>query len=233
MNVKAGLLGCLMAVAAYGPLMAQAPAADSTTASRPLFVSLLLGTSGAGAGVRVPLNERWQLHAGATWMPFTFGIPASIGSRKVDSRFDNAVGAVHLLADYTPFLHKPGFRISAGLAYFYAMRSTMVLRSRDGYNFGNLVIKPGDIGELTARVNRQGFAPYLGLGLLKVYRDNRFSVSFDVGTYYLAGKLDVAIEDTGYLSGNEKNEEVLQENLKNYRWLPLLQVAFNYRFDLR
>ncbi len=162
---------------------------------------------------------------------FNFSIPATIGDRKVKGRFDNAVGAVHLLADYSPFLHKKGFRLSAGLAYFFAMRSTILLSPKGGYDYGDLKIGEDELGRLTAKVNRQGFAPYLGIGLLKLYSSNRFNVSADLGTYFLAGALDVKIEESGYLSGNKRNEPVLKENLEQYRWLPLLQVSFNYRFD--
>ncbi|PSK91463.1 hypothetical protein [Taibaiella chishuiensis] len=233
MNWKTCFLGCLMALLPALTGRAQEAAADTTATSHPLAVSLLLGTSGLGGGVRLGLNDRWQVHAGITWMPFAFGVPAQLGDLKVEGRFDNAVGAVHLLADYRPFRRKPGFRVSAGLAYFFAMRTTMDLRPGEGYDYGDLKIKRQDIGTLTARIKRQGIAPYLGLGFLKAFRDNRFAVTFDLGTYYLAGPLDVHIEDTGYLSGNEKNEAVLKENLNNYRWLPLLQVAFNYRFGAK
>lgn len=239
MNLRTCLLiVCLLAVQPATPVRAQEsvaladPATGTTTNAKPVTLSLLLGTSGAGAGFRLALQERWNIHAGITWLPFNFGIPGTIGDRKIESRFDNAIGAVHLLADYSPFLKKKGFRISAGLAYFFAMRSSIILSPKGGYDFGDLKIKEGEIGEITAKVSRAGLAPYLGIGLLQLYGSNRFNVSFDLGTYYLAGALDVKIEDSGYLSGNERNESVLKENLKNYRWLPVLQVAFNYRLNL-
>lgn len=234
MKLKICLFICCLTVALYGAARAQMPAGveePAKPASRPITVSLLLGTSGAGAGLRMPLDDRWQLHTGITWLPFNFNIPSSIGDRKVEGRFDNAVGAVHLIADYSPFLKKKGFRLSAGLAYFFAMRSTIALSPKGGYDFGDLKIKEEDLGRITAKVNRQGLAPYLGIGLLKLYDNNRFHISFDLGTYFLAGGLNVEIEDSGFLSGNERNESVLKENLANYRWLPLLQVAFNYRFN--
>lgn len=234
MKLKACLLICCLMVVLCGATRGQVPAAiaDSGSGRKPLIVSLLLGTAGTGAGVRLPLNDRWNLHTGITWLPFNFSIPGTIGDRKVAGRFDNAIGAVHLVADYSPFLKKKGFRISAGLAYFFAMRSTILLSPKGGYDFGDLKIKEDQLGELTAKVSRPGLAPYLGIGLLKLYSNNRFNVSFDLGTYFLAGALNVKIEESGYLSGNERNEPVLKENLENYRWLPLLQVAFNYRFDL-
>ncbi len=234
MNWRTCFLGCLMALLTAVTGRAQEVAADlPAPANRPLAVSLLLSTSGLGGGMRLALDERWQVHAGITWMPFAFGIPAEIGDLKVQSRFDNAVGAVHLKVDYSPFLKKQGFRVSAGLAYFFAMRTKMLLQPDENYRYGDLKIKREDIGYLSARASRQGIAPYLGLGLLKAFRDNRFAVSFDIGTYYLAGPLDIQIEDSGYLSGNERNEAILKENLSNYRWLPLLQVAFNYRLSAR
>jgi hypothetical protein len=238
MSFKTCVLIGLIAVLPATPGRAQAtatltdPATGTPANENPVTISLLLGTSGAGAGVRLSLQERWNLHAGLTWLPFNFGIPGTIGDRKIESRFDNAIGAVHLLADYSPFLKKKGFRISAGLAYFFAMRSSIVLSPKGGYDFGDLKIKEEEIGQITAKVSRAGLAPYLGIGLLQLYGSNRFNVSFDLGTYYLAGDLNVKIEDSGYLSGNERNEAVLKENLKNYRWLPVLQVAFNYRLKL-
>jgi len=61
-----------------------------------------------------------------------------------------------------------------------------------------------------------------------VYEDTRLKRRYE-SSYYLV-KPDATIIGTGILSGNSSQTEQFQSNIKNYRWLPIVQLNFNYRF---
>jgi hypothetical protein len=55
-----------------------------------------------------------------------------------------------------------------------------------------------------------------------------FNFNMDIGTYYL-NQPSTHIIGTGLLTDNNTLEPQFNQNLKNYRWLPVLQLNFNFR----
>ena len=58
--------------------------------------------------------------------------------------------------------------------------------------------------------------------------NKKFNVNFDLGTYYLT-KPKTDITGSGLLKGNSSQSGQLQSNLKDYRWLPVVQLNFNFK----
>jgi hypothetical protein len=98
----------------------------------------------------------------------------------------------------------------------------------DNYTYGDLVLSEEQIGYVDLNINWKGLAPYLGLTLGQNISQKIFSVKFDLGTYLL-NKPDAAITGTGLLEGNSSQTKQFQSNIKNYRWLPVLQINFNFK----
>lgn len=194
-----------------------------------LNLEVLAGTSGLGLGMTERLAPHWELHAGGAWLPFSFAFSSTLSDIKVRNSFDNALGQVHLLAAYNPFSTDKGFRLRVGMAYFLSARATLSLNTEEAYKYGDIQLTPAEMGTMTVRLKRGGLATYAGLQCFKLYTRNRFSVTADLGVYYLWKDVDVQVEGSGYLKDNQKNEAVLQRNLAGYRWLPQVQLAFHYR----
>lgn len=214
-------------VALFTKLWAQT--IDTVAKQPPRAIQLNIGTQGIGAAFNYGLNEQWALRAGINAIPIkandVFKISGFNSTSHVSANFYN----LHLLADYTPIKNLSWLRVVGGVAYFFRAKGNVRIIPSDEYKYGDLTLTEDQIGYVDLNVDWKGLAPYLGLGLLRSFPKNRFNVNLDLGTYYLH-KPDAEIIGTGILSGNASQTEQFQSNIKDYRWLPILQINFNYRF---
>ncbi len=204
-----------------------APVAVSRTPS----VGITLGTSGIGLQGILPLNNHFSLRGGFSVMPtFTYTRTDKVGTTSLEQKFKTGFVNIHVLADYyLPVLQKAGFRLSGGFAWFVHAQSKVRSVPVGDYYYGEIPINDERMGDINTVVKRNGIAPYLGAGFLNLYNGKRLHLSLDLGTYYLLPEANVKMETTGYLTGNERNQEQLKENLKGYRWLPVVQVGLYYK----
>ena len=191
-------------------------------------VKLNLGSQGVGGEFTYGVATKVALRLGVNVIPVTvnnaFDFADFNSTSKASAKFTN----IHLLADYTPFKEAPAFRLVAGAAYFARARGNMQVQPRDNYSYGDIALTPEQVGYLDLDINWKGIAPYAGIGLFRVMPKHRFNVNVDLGTYYLK-QPDVKIIGTGILKGNDKQEGQLHENVKDYRWLPVIQLNFSYK----
>jgi hypothetical protein len=206
---------------------------ESTAAaiSRTPSVGITLGTSGIGLQGILPLDRHFSLRGGFSVIPtFSYTRTDKVGTTSLEQKFRTGFVNIHVLADYyLPVLQKAGFRLSGGFAWFVHAQSKVRSIPVGEYYYGEIPINDERMGDINTTVKRNGIAPYLGAGFLNLYNGKRLHLSFDLGTYYLLPEANVTMESTGYLTGNERNQEQLKENLKGYRWLPVVQVGLYYK----
>jgi hypothetical protein len=211
------------------PVISSAQNNADTVAKRPMAMQLNVGTQGIGLAFNYEVIDHLSLRAGINAIPLkandVFKISGVNSTSNVSANFYN----IHFLADYTPFKNQEWFRLVGGLAYFLKAEGNARIIPSDDYKYGDLTLTEEQIGYVDLTVDWKGLAPYIGIGLLRNFPKNKFNVNLDFGTYYLT-KPDADIVGTGILSGNSSQSEQLRDNIKNYRWLPILQVNFNYKF---
>ena len=210
------------------PLIALAQESVDTLVKKPMAIQLNLGTQGVGAAFNYGFNKSFALRAGLNVIPIkandVFKISGINSTSNVSADFYN----IHFLADYTPFEQQQWFRLVAGLAYFFKADGNVRIIPSEDYKYGDLTLTDEQIGYVDMNIDWRGLAPYLGIGLLRSFPKNRFNVNLDLGTYYL-NRPDAEIIGTGILSGNSSQSEQLRSNIKDYRWLPIFQINFNYK----
>ena len=196
---------------------------------KPIAVQLNVGTQGIGAAVNYGVYNNLAVRLGVNAIPIkandVFKISGFNSTSHVSADFYN----IHLLADYTPFKQQAWFRLVGGFAYFIKANGNVRIIPSDDYKYGDLTLTEDQIGYVDLNVDWKGLAPYLGLGFLKSFPKRKFNVNLDLGTYYL-NRPEADIIGTGILSGNSSQSGQFQSNIKNYRWLPILQLNFNYKF---
>lgn len=192
-------------------------------------IQLNIGTQGIGAAYTYGVGKQLALRGGINAIPIkandVFKISGFNSTSHVSADFYN----LHVLADYTPFQQVSWFRVVGGFAYFFKANGNARISPSDDYKYGDLTLTPEQIGYVDLNVDWDGLAPYLGIGLLRTFPKRKFNVNVDLGTYYL-NKPEASILGTGLLTGNDSQTDQLQSNIKDYRWLPILQVNFNYKF---
>jgi len=191
-------------------------------------IQLNVGTQGIGAEFKYGMASNLALRFGANVVPLkannVFEISGFNSTSKVTADFYN----VHLLADYVPFESISWLRLEGGLAYFFKGKGNIRITPSDNYSYGDLVLTEDQVGYVDLTVDWKGPAPYLGLGIGNIFPRKTFNVNFDLGTYYL-NRPDADIIGTGILEGNSSQTGQFQSNIKNYRWLPVVQMNFTFK----
>lgn len=191
-------------------------------------VQINIGTQGIGAEFFYGVLPELALRGGLNFIPIkannVFEISDFNSNTKVAADFYN----IHVLADYVPIKTAAWFRLVGGFAYFVKGKGNIDIIPSDDYQYGDLVLNEDQIGYVNLSVDWKGLAPYLGLALAHTFPRKRFNASVDLGTYYL-NKPKANIIGTGLLEGNSAQTPQFQSNIKDYRWLPVLQVNFSYK----
>jgi hypothetical protein len=206
---------------------------DLTTAAKakfrhPLSLQIEAGTQGLGADMRFGVLPRLSIRTGMSFIPVkqndVLTLPGFQSTNSASVNFYNA----HLLADFVPFKGMRGLRVVGGAAYLYKAEGNLTVIPTGSYTYGNTTVTGADIGNLNMQVSWKGVAPYLGLGLFKSFPNHLFNFNLDLGTYYL-NQPSTHIIGSGLLVDNNSLEPQFNQNLKEYRWLPVLQLNFNFK----
>lgn len=200
----------------------------------PFALGVHVGTTGVGLHIYQPLGTHFGLRLGGSIMPFNTNITGNYSNRDTRTEVSAKANNVSLLVGYTPFSHKSGFfrsfNVQVGGAYFFDLNGKLTTRLTDPFQYGDIAVDPEVVGTITTNVDwKETVNPYAGIGWSNIVLDSRFSVSIDLGMYYLS-KPTVTMGATGLLEENVNNAPTIQNNIKNYRYLPRVEVGFSYRF---
>jgi hypothetical protein len=186
------------------------------------------GTQGVGGDLRYGAASQLSVRLGASFIPVTannaLSLPGFQSTNAINVNFYN----IHLLADIVPFSGARGIRFVVGGAYLYKADGGLSVIPTGSYTYGSQTVTGTDIGTLNMNVSWKGIAPYAGLGLFRSFPSHVFNFNLDLGTYYLS-QPQTHIVGTGLLSDNYQLEPQFNANLKEYRWLPVIQLNFNFR----
>jgi len=191
-------------------------------------ISISTGTQGAGLEYRYGFSESFSLRAGGNALPVNTNGNFKLNGFHSQSNLNAKFANVHLLADFTPFQSLSFLRLVAGAGYFTQAKGDISLTPTDAYKYGDIVLSPEQVGTMKLNMNWQGYAPYVGLGLIHAFPQGRFNINLDLGTYYLQ-QPKAQILATGILEGNTTQSAQFQKNLADYRWYPQLQLNFNFK----
>ena len=187
---------------------------------------LHLGTQGIGLDYRQTLSSTTGLRIGVSGVPrLSFSDSAGKYQNDISGKMFNG----HVLADFRPF--DKGFlqtmRLVAGFAYM-SLEGTYVRTPHNGsFRFGDIPLTSEETGFAKVTAESRGFAPYAGVAALDFLNGKPFFMNVDLGTYYLP-RPRTTLVGTGMMSSMDKQNRQLEENIKGYRWLPVLQLNLIY-----
>ena len=205
-------------------------ASDEMTSS----VGVMVGTQGVGADYILKVDRHFGVRLGFSYLPnvsykmenvFSMGdvtAKVDVGTRD----FTNG----HVFFDYFPF-KSSGFRITAGYAYFMQSSASATVTPQGTYKFNDYPLTQDQVGTATGTLTwESGLSPYFGGGFVfGANNGKKLHFIFDLGTYYLPRPY-AQVVGTGLMSQNSVNAAQFQTNVKDYRWLPVLQIGASYTF---
>lgn len=213
------LVGCSLCISAL------AQDTDSTKLRKPMSFQILAGTQGVGANFRYVINKTIGIRAGGSYAAAGINDKINFSGFNTSNRLSGKFANLHLLAELMP---QKFFRIVAGAAYLATAEGRVHFEPKDTQHFNDIIITPDEIGTLDFKVETGKLAPYFGLGIGKGIPGKKFNVNLDLGSYYISTPKVTAI-GTKLLSDNQSNAETIQNNIKDYRFIPVMQLNFNFK----
>ncbi len=186
-----------------------------------------VSTRGFGIDLMRSFGPQFNLRLGTAF----FSLSPDGGGENDDYKYSADVKLLSavLLADYFPFDN--GIRITFG-GILNLNQSDIDLVPTKSYKVGGDTYDPESLGVLSASVDFNTFAPYIGLGIGNPLKgENSLQFTFDVGTMYQGGAT-VDLSATGLLapSAAPDQEQQLEDNLSWFKWYPVVSFAIVYKF---
>lgn len=207
---------------AYGQI------ADSTlkVVRKPMSLQVLTGSQGIGINFRYVLNKTVGFRAGGSYAALGINDKININGFNSKNRASGKFNTAHALVELMP---QKFFRVVAGAAYLANAEATIHFEPKDSQTVDDITLTPAEIGSLDFQMDWGKFAPYFGFGFGKGIPKKKFNVNVDLGAYYLSSPKVTAI-GTKLLSNNDPNAVIIQNNIKDYRFMPVAQLNFNFKF---
>lgn len=132
-----------------------------------------------------------------------------------------------ILLEYLPF-KQSSFKMVFGGSIIFNGKADINVAYNEEIQYGDLIIDPEEVGDLTIGVDYGGFAPYIGIGFGRAVPRKSVGFGLELGTYY-AGSPNVSLQATNMLADTVQEEEQLQSNLSDYKWMPFLNMRLAFR----
>jgi hypothetical protein len=199
-------------------------------AELPIHAGLAIGTLGGGVEIGLVLS------------PDQFGLrfPITGYKRTYDTTSDGVsykghleLAAQSLLADWHPFAGS--FRLTVGVSHNGSKFDLDANPTNGTYTFNGHTYTAAQVGSATASVRFRSAAPYLGFGWGDDGANSGLHFTSDIGVVS-QGRPQAKLSATGELgnaalaSDLQAAQTQLQDDLKNFRWYPLIQFGMVYRF---
>lgn len=194
----------------------------------PFGFQVQVGTQGVGIDFRKGVLNKLSVRLGVSAIPVNTNYNFTVTQYHIATAIQVKFYNVHLLADYAPFAQARGIRLVGGLGCFNQAYGEGLATPTNSTTIGDIVLTPEQLGNLKVNISWKGVAPYLGIGLLRSFPQRLFNVNLDLGAYYL-NQPKATIIGTKLLSGNDAQEGLVNQNLSDYRFLPVIQLNFNFK----
>ena len=196
------------------------------------------GTLGLGGGVGYGFNDMFTVRAGYT----AFSFDHDVNTTDIDYSGKFKLGGGEALVDWHPF--EGTFRITGGVIFSRTKLDVDAKLNNTTVTINDTVYQTSEIGSLSGSVKFRSTAPYLGIGWGNVAgNDGNFHFVADIGIEFL-GSPDVKlrggctdtfqannpVECAQLASDIQTEEKSLNNEVKDYKWWPVLNVGLAYRF---
>ena len=190
--------------------------------------SVKAGTLGVGLEVERTFSDSISSRVGVNYFTYSYSGTES----GIEYEFDLNLMSVSALLDWHPF--KGSFRVSGGAIYNGTNIDGTAQLAVNNNIIGGTPFTNTEIGTLTAEVDFNDIAPYLGLGWDTSFgKDNSFGFIFEAGAIY-QGSPEVDLTATGTAPGLQaaltNEEQDLQDDLDEFKVYPVISIGISYRF---
>ena len=208
--------------------LAGAQAAHAHNGTSGLFVAPQVSTMGLGVEAGYRVSDLFGLRGSANF----FHVKTDLNVAGIEYSGKVQLRSFGATADLFPF--RGGFRLSGGLRLSYNEADISATPTTD-VNIGGTAVTPAQIGRLAGRIEPNRVASYFGIG----WEGSIFSPNVYLGAglgVMLQGTPRVSLTSTGATSSPqiraalERERREVQDEVKGFRFYPVLSVSVGYRF---
>lgn len=168
-----------------------------------------------------------ELNARIGFAFFSYNLNDFANSNDFSATGDLKLFSISALGDWFPF--ENSFRITGGLM-INLNKASMTLTPKKTYSDGNTQYTPEKLGNLTAEIDFNKIAPYIGIGFGNPTSGaSGLGFTFDIGTFYQGGP-KVAMSATKLLEPSANQGPILEDNLKWFKFYPVISFGLTYKF---
>jgi len=204
------LVGVLLALSAQGQHFA---------------ISARVGTLGPGLELGYQLHPKLNLRAGGNYLNYSRTFEVDVEDQPLAVDWDIQLKNFSLIADLVPF--GGAFRLSGGVVLNRNQTSGFG-RFTEPISSGGAVFQPEEVGQLSGTLSFSEISGYAGIGFGNTARGNRVGLILDIGALY-HGAPKLSMNATEMLEPNNENAAIIQENIKQYAWYPVVSLGFSIR----
>ena len=189
-----------------------------------------LSTLGFGAEAGVKVLDRAGVRVGLN----ALSLSVDAEEEGNDYEFDIGLLTQSLLADF--YFSRIGFRATAGV---FANRNEvdMTAESQDGFELGDTVYPPDQVGTVAGGIDFDDINPYVGLGIDTSFgRDRGLGFVAELGALFQGSpKLTLSADgpiasDPGFQAELESERESIEDDMSAYSVYPVVALGISYRF---
>ena len=218
-------VGVIWFVVLFGVLI------SSSALAADVAVTGKIGTLGLGGGVTKNIVPQINGRLSINWFSYNYSTTAS----DVAYNFKLKLLTVGALADWHP--GDSGFRVTGGI-YFNnnQISGTARLVAGTTVNIGGIDHPVSDLGVLTAGIDFNTLAPYIGIGWGNPLRqDSRWTFAFDLGLLYQGSpKVNLTATNPGALAALDTDlvteEANVSQALRSFKYYPVISLGISYNF---
>lgn len=191
------------------------------------YFGLQVGSLGAGLQVSYPIDNRWNLRLGGTYLPtLKYSTSGTQEGLEVTTDMRFKTGSVSLISDFSLSKKKPGIKLSFGAIYQMTMAGATRSYYEPSYSLDvgtlDLEFKPG------LPVN-----PYLGFSFGNFKKSKVVFFVFEVGAMYHGKPKVNSFTGEGRIAptANESNSVIIENNIKSLQVYPYANMQLNFKIN--
>ncbi len=218
-------VGVIWLVVLFGVLI------SSSALAADVAVTGKIGTLGLGGGITKNIVPQINGRLSINWFSYNYSTTAS----DVAYNFNLKLLTVGALADWHP--GESGFRVTGGI-YFNNNRisGTAKLATGGPFTIGDNTYTAAQLGVLTAGIDFNTLAPYIGIGWGNPLRqDSRWTFAFDLGLLYQGSpRVNLTATNPANIPGLDADlateEDSVSQALRSFKYYPVISLGVSYNF---
>ncbi len=194
--------------------------------SKSYAVTLKLSTLGIGLDGTTNIAKNLNVRVGGEYLSLTYKAGGSAGD---DYKYDAKANLLSFAALLDYFPGGSIFKVSGGLLLNLNKVDVTMIPSQT-YMVNGIKYDYTNLGTVLTTTEFSKVAPYLGVGIGNPLTYRKFGFTMDLGGIYQSAPT-VTMTATQLMTPTATQANIVQENIKWFKFYPVLTLGLTYRFN--